>query len=797
MPLSGGDYAACAAADSDANFNIATYTGASGTYAAWNLARDIDHAGPTFNAPTIGVKLKGVENGEPVTLTTDAGTITGNTVSSSGCPTASTCRADFPALTASNLAGTAARKISVSFTDRAGNTAVPDTVRGDATREAIYARTDVLAPAGVTPTVCIGESTVPAAGNDPASLEPASCAAVCATAGNCDRLKATASLTWTVPGDDDTSGTTAPSGYVLGAAALGIPYPKSGGGTTTYTTCSAITADGPFEVTPLPPSTLQATGAVEQIKVDGLFPHRDYCFAVIAVDDVGNRSPAASFVARRKLPLVTQPNIQSFDGVTRNDAQSAGAFFISPDTTTTTFGVTVAALPDINGDGKEDLAVGQVFNPGKIFIFYSGNGFQSPAVTITAPTIGESGTFGQSIAGGDFDGDGFNDFAFCDPNLTTDNTTAPTIGTGGASGGALFLYYGSPTGVTFTNNTNDPQLPSKLPNVALLGAASQGVCSIVRFANVNGGAGQDLVVATKQTGTTSPAPYVYGINGGSRDRFAASKVFLNLEADASSGGPDFSIPKNATGAVQWPWLLETGDFDADGFSDIAISDYQDASRGANTGAVFVHRGGSFLNGVQPSAQAATANVTRVSYDTTGTIRFGYAMSVIKQPRATNVTAVADNADWLMVGRLPSGQTELGTVVVLKGGTATASFLSGTYPINDSTALLLDNTNWQGVPQNRFGRSMRTIGQLDGQPGIEIAVGPGFPSSGGPYYTTIFSFDEVQDKFVKRVILQGPATPTVSFGDNLVGVRDFAPGSPPGRSQLIVNDRTERQIFLFK
>jgi hypothetical protein len=151
----------------------------------------------------------------------------------------------------------------------------------------------------------------------------------------------------------------------------------------------------------------------------------------------------------------------------------------------------------------------------------------------------------------------------------------------------------------------------------------------------------------------------------------------------------------------------------------------------------------------------------------------------------------------MVGRLPSGTAELGTVVVLKGGTAATSFLAGTYPVNDTTAVLLDNTNWQGVAQNRFGRSMRTIGQLDGQPGIEIAVGPGFPSSGGPYYTAIFSFDEVQDKFVKRVILQGQATPTVSFGDNLVGVRDFAPGSPAGRSQLIVNDRTERQIFLFK
>ncbi len=619
-----------------------------GAPAIWNLAQDADHDGGSGFNTTVVLDLAGVEDGRTVRLVTDLGVLAGNAVSSDGCAGGPSCSKLF-ALTASHLPGTEVRRISVSFTDRAGNVAVPPAARIDAVHESIYARTDVIAPAGVQASACIGESTA----IDAPSIEGPLCAAACSATNACDRTAASAALTFAAPGDDGASGTVV--SYLMGVAALGIPY-----GATTYTSCDQVTTSGPFEATLALPGPPRAGGGIEQLAVPDLYPHRDYCFLVVATDDVGNSSPAGSFVSRRKIPLVTTPTPQSFDGVVRDDAQPVGAFHTEP-SAPSTYGAFATSLPDLDGDGRDDFAVTQLTS-GSVQLYLSTTPFV-PAVTINAPAIAYSGTFGSALAGGDFDGDGLGDLVICDPTLTTSGFPGA-----GAHGGALFLYYGvAGSGVARSLNTTTPQVPSYHPDTTLLGFAGAELCAFSQLGDVTGDGVDDLVAAGMPT---SSPPFVYVVNGGDRARLGAG-------VQAFSPGSDADM---AAGAIS-PRGLALGDFDGDGTDEIAVADTADA--------VFVLDGGSPV--------ALVFHPTAAGFATT--------IASVRTPRGTA-------GDWLLVGATDDN------VYVFATG-----FMSDAFPLG--SYVTLDNTGWDGVPAPLFGRSLASIGNFDGQGGPDIAVGPGF------------------------------------------------------------------------
>src|SRR5690606_19761965 len=126
---------------------------------------------------------------------------------------------------------------SLSVFDKAGNAGIVDPLRTD---ETIYARADTLAPAGVRPIVCIGESTtLSVVGNPEVDLrtyEDPLCASACA-GDVCSRFGDVA-LVWDAPGDDGLTGT--PAGYVLAAAALNVQY--SEGTSALYANCNDLTS---------------------------------------------------------------------------------------------------------------------------------------------------------------------------------------------------------------------------------------------------------------------------------------------------------------------------------------------------------------------------------------------------------------------------------------------------------------------------------------------------------------------------------------------------------------------------
>ncbi len=110
---------------------------------------------------------------------------------------------------------------------------------------------------------------------------------------------------------------------------------------------------------------------------------------------------------------------------------------------------TVASAGDLNGDGFDDLLVGNEFanesweGEGKAYIFFgsSSNLSLSPDIVINNPNPQYSAKFGASLCGiKDFNFDGFDDIVIGCP-YSSPNGTA-------------YIYYGSPSGITNTPSLN-------------------------------------------------------------------------------------------------------------------------------------------------------------------------------------------------------------------------------------------------------------------------------------------------------------------------------------------------------
>ena len=164
--------------------------------------------------------------------------------------------------------------------------------------------------------------------------------------------------------------------------------------------------------------------------------------------------------------------------------------------------------------------------------------------------------FGLSLAAaGDLDGDGYDDVAVgsIDDDL-------------GSSAGAVYLYYGSASGL-------DTSTEQKL-------TASDGGAGDY-FGGTRPGAGDfdgdgygDLVVSAYR-GSTGGAVYVYY---GSATGLAASSE-LKLESSDVSRGDYFGM-----------CTAGTGDLDGDGYDDLIVGAYGDDDRGMSSGSAYVYYG---------------------------------------------------------------------------------------------------------------------------------------------------------------------------------------------------------------
>ena len=278
------------------------------------------------------------------------------------------------------------------------------------------------------------------------------------------------------------------------------------------------------------------------------------------------------------------------------------------------------AIGDFNGDGNPDLAVANNSSNNVSVLLGNGDGTFRTRVDYAA------GTGPQSIVTGDFNGDGKLDLA---------------IANNGANNVSVLLGYGDGTFRTAVNYT--------------VGTAP----SSVAVGDFNGDGKIDLAVANRSTnnisvllgngdGTfrtavnyaaaTSPASVTTGdFNGdGKADLAVANTGSNNISVFLGNGDGTFATAVNYTSGLS-PFSITIGDFNGDGKPDTAVANY---SVNTNTVSVFLGNGdGTFQAKVDYAVGTNPTSVTTGDFNADGHIDL-----VVSSYSSYDVTVLLGNGD---------------------------------------------------------------------------------------------------------------------------------------------------------
>jgi hypothetical protein len=220
---------------------------------------------------------------------------------------------------------------------------------------------------------------------------------------------------------------------------------------------------------------------------------------------------------------------------------------------------------DFNGDGKADLAAGAFFDNNVTILLGDGTGNFSPA-----PTSPEAaGNAPAEVAVGDFNGDTKTDLAvanFFGGNLTillgagTGNFTA-------AASSPEPLVGGSPSSLAVGDLNGDGKtdlaVDSGESTVEILLGAGTGNFTAAPTSPEASGAGTRAVAIGNFNGDSTP------------DLAVADQGSDDVTVLLGVGGGDFSpTPTSPEAAGDQPTSVAVGDFDQDGNSDLAITNFE-------------------------------------------------------------------------------------------------------------------------------------------------------------------------------------------------------------------------------
>jgi hypothetical protein len=238
------------------------------------------------------------------------------------------------------------------------------------------------------------------------------------------------------------------------------------------------------------------------------------------------------------------------------------------------------AAGNFNGDGFDDLAIASPAlntNAGAIRIAYGGaSGLAVPGTVIDQDTPGVEDTreaqdlFGYSLAAGDFDGNGGDDLAV---GVVNENQV-----------GFVQVLFSTASGI-------DPALDLLLSQDAVAGNGelNDQFGFALAAADFDGDGKDDLAIGSpgealggsNEITNTGMVVVVYGSTSASFD-------LAHTQAWGQGGilGVDTAEIGDRFGAA-----LAAGDFDADGYADLAIGQPEEDVTGTNDGALTVHMGG--------------------------------------------------------------------------------------------------------------------------------------------------------------------------------------------------------------
>lgn len=395
---------------------------------------------------------------------------------------------------------------------------------------------------------------------------------------------------------------------------------------------------------------------------------------------------------------------------------------------------------DFNGDGFDDVAigvpgedVGALVDAGAVNVLYgSGFGPQSgvlapvPAQIWSQDSAGIFGSaeagdrFGEVLASGDFNGDGFDDLAIGVPGEDVDRTD---VALSVADAGVVNIIYGSAAGLTATGNVFVVQHRSigGQADPEDLIEDSDHFGSSLAAGDFDGDGFDDLAIGSpgEDIGAAIDAGAIGVVYGSGAGITATGFQFIHQDTPGVAG--------TAESGDHFGFALAAGDFGANGFEDLAIGAPGEdivlaGGPTADVGVVHVLHGSGA--GVDPFASQIWHQ------DTAGVFEFGEAGDRFGHALAAG-DLNGDGVDDLAIGA--PGDT-VGTVLGVQddAGVVNVLYSNGTLLSTVGNVFVRQNTLPGGLDDSEagdmFGWSL-AIGDFNGDGIGDLAVGVPFEDVG--------------------------------------------------------------------
>jgi len=395
------------------------------------------------------------------------------------------------------------------------------------------------------------------------------------------------------------------------------------------------------------------------------------------------------------------------------------------------------AVGDFDGDGKDDLAIGapgetieadSLSEVGIVHVLYGTSSGLSTSTDVIlrqgvdgAEGISEAGDqFGWSLTTGDFDNDGKSDLGVGIP--FEDHNALGLV-----DGGAVHVFYGSNSGVT---TANDQTFHQNSPGMLGSTQAGDEYGYSLATGDINGDGRDELVVGI-------PGKAFFGWEGaGSAHivRGGDSGLTTNDQLISQDGIVDNSnssmgdISDSTEAGDRFGAAVALGDFNGDGFDDLAISAPDEDHGGFNSAGKVHVLSGSVSGIVSENEQLFDQDSSGIPTEAEIGSRFGFSL--------TTGEVDGDDYDELLIG-VPHQDSQVsslvtyantGVAILLDGG---ASGLHGGGYIRQG----LNGVDGEVGPSEMFGRAV-ALADLDGDGHDDAIVG--VPNENGKKFSTEYT-----------------------------------------------------------